>query len=202
MSINLKCLQKLINDRLILDIEQFSFERNKIYAVTGPNGSGKSTLLRIIAGIDEKYSGVMQSSFAPSEISYLPQKPYIFNTSSLANIMIGAGSRTNAKEVSHELIRMIGLTHLSYKNARQLSGGEAQRIALARTLAAGGSLLLLDEPTTAVDASSISLIDDILRNEASCKGKTILLATHDHAFAERLADKTITLENGRISRYV
>lgn len=202
MSINLKSLQKLINDRLILDIEQFSFERNKIYAVTGPNGSGKSTLLRIIAGIDEKYRGVMESSFTSSEISYLPQKSYIFNTSSLANIMIGAGSRVNAKEISLELIEKIGLAHLSYKNARQLSGGEAQRIALARTLAAGGSLLLLDEPTTAVDASSISIIDDILRNEATCKDKTILLATHDHEFAERLADKTITLENGRISRYV
>lgn len=184
-------LQKQYDGRMVLDTPELTLEEGKLYAVLGANGSGKSTFARILAGI----LSADNHSRLPEDIrvGYLPQKSYAFRTTVLKNILLGNGDEKKA----HELIAAFSLEELKMHQARSLSGGEIQRMSLARMLMKTYDLLILDEPTSAMDRKSILRSEEIL-GERRDAGDTILLITHSVQQASRLADDVIFLDGGKL----
>lgn len=175
-----------------------TFEEGKAYAVLGPNGSGKTTLLRIIAGIERCDEGkvIIENSEKQTQnvIAYLPQKPYIFDMTVLENVMLGLPSKSFHLELrAFDALKKVGMLDCKHKNARILSGGEAQRVALARTLVLDKDIIILDEPASFVDAYSVKLIEDYINEIKNKKNKIIIFTTHDMLQAQRIADCTVNI---------
>jgi len=191
--IEINNLKKTYKDRDVLDIDGFAFENGKKYALIGANGSGKSTLIKIIAKVISPDKGSVTIE-GKNKIAYMPQKPLGFNLSVTNNMKIAGGNDFMP------LLEKLGLIHLKKKNASRLSGGETQRVALARMLAVGGEIMLLDEPTSAMDIESATLAESLLLEET--KSKLVIFATHSIQQAERLADIIIFLHEGKILEYL
>jgi ABC-type multidrug transport system ATPase subunit len=204
MKIRLDNIKKSYNKRTVLDIDSIEFERGRIYAVLGPNGSGKSTMVRIISGIDKPDCGTVwydnERTFQKEQIAYLPQKPYIFNISVLKNVMLGInkGKVKNREEHALESLKLVGLEKFLSVNARSLSGGEMQRVAVARTLALGSRTFILDEPATSIDISSINLVENYIKKVKRENGSTVIFTTHSPSQAVRIADEAIFFFNGEV----
>ena len=184
-------LQKQYDGRMVLDTPELTLEKGKLYALVGANGSGKSTFARILAGIisSDNHRRLPENC----RVGYLPQKGYAFRTTVLKNILLGNGDEKKAQE----LIRDFSLEDLKRQQARSLSGGEIQRMCLARILMKTYDLLILDEPTSAMDRKSILRSEEIL-GERRDGGDTILLITHSVQQASRLADEVIFLDGGKL----
>lgn len=193
-------VQKKYGERLVLDIQDLTFKRGVNYALVGANGSGKSTLLKIIDN-QIKADGTIEKE--KLIVSYMPQKSYAFNLSVINNILlpVKAQDRKSMYEKATELIASLGLSHLTKKNASHLSGGETQRMALARTLMLPSDLLLLDEPTAAMDIGSSIIARDVI-NKYKNTQSSLILATHSINEAIALADYILYMENGRIIELV
>lgn len=158
----------------------------EVYALLGGNGSGKSTLLKAVFGIVKPFSGRIVHDRS-LKIKYLPQNP--------CEIL---GKDTVRGEVSDgELLEKFGLSELAERDPLDLSGGEQQRLALAKLISDSPELLLLDEPTKGMDAFSKSGFSDLLRGLTG-QGITVLLVTHDVEFAAMCADRCGLLFNGEI----
>ncbi len=174
-------------------------------AIVGPNGAGKTTLLRLAMGLLKPSTGRVtwggREAVPPVRRAFLFQKPVMLMRSASSNIdyaLASAGvSRTERKRRIEELLALVGLTELSGRPARRLSGGEQQRLALARTLAREPELLLLDEPTASLDPAAAKSVEDVLR-EVTNRGIKILIATHDLGTAKRLAGEVILMHRGEI----
>jgi len=220
MDVLLENITKSYKGRTVLDIPRLEFKRGKIYSILGPNGSGKTTLLRIIFNIEKADSGTVSfpgNSAKPvaGEMAFLLQMPYLFDLSVLDNVMLGICSsrrsfrkndkraggaeiRGDAKMMALEALDRVGLKDFANARAVTLSGGEAQKVALARTFVSPRKLVLLDEPTASVDISSIKMIEDYIK-EVNMKHKTtIILTTHNPFHARRIADEAIILWKGRV----
>lgn len=162
----------------------YKAQRGKINAVAGANGCGKTTLLKCIAGVLKPYGGKVKKT---GKTAYMPQNVYAMFIND-----------TVAEEVnSEEILRRYSLENLKGRNPFDLSGGEAQRLALAKIEQTGADILVLDEPTKGVDAVFKKYLADILRGWCS-NGKTVILATHDLEFAGRYADTCAFLFNKTI----
>lgn len=188
--ITLTGVKKTYKDKIALDIPEFTFRDGIRYALVGANGSGKSTLIKLIAGIIKSDGGGISNDKSQKTV-YMPQKPYAFNMSVKANLKIAAGGKD-----ADALLEKLKISHLKRKNAARLSGGETQKMALARAALAGGDILLLDEPTSAMDMESAALAENLILEEYA--GKTVIFATHSITQAERLADEIIFLDAGQI----
>lgn len=184
--------------RRVLDIPALTFERGIRYAVIGANGSGKTTLLRIIAGTLRPSSGtVLISADLSANRGYMPQKPYIFSFSVLKNVTLALG-RDMPDKAAVEALRAVGMESFLAAGGRGLSGGEAQRVALARILALPRPLVILDEPTSATDIAGTDLVEEALLKYAKQTGCLLIFATHSPAQAMRLADRVLMLDGGQI----
>ena len=194
--INIRNIKKTYNNQVVLDIENFSLEEGKIYAIIGPNGSGKSTLAKIIAGLLIDDSGIKKKIIDNSgkilDVSYLPQKPYIFDLSLEKNLLLNG----NDKEKCDEMIKKFDIGYLRGKNAKKFSGGEQQKMGLARLMMKDYDLIILDEPTSAMDEISKTRAIDIIKEYV--KNKTLIMITHDLSKVNDIADYTIRLECGKI----
>ena len=194
--INIRNIKKTYNNQVVLDIENFSLEEGKIYAIIGPNGSGKSTLAKIIAGLLIDDSGIKKKIIDDNgkalDVSYLPQKPYIFDLSLEKNLLLNG----NDKEKCDEMIKKFDIGYLRGKNAKKFSGGEQQKMGLARLMMKDYDLVILDEPTSAMDEISKTRAIDIIKEYA--KNKTLIMITHDLSKVNDIADYTIRLECGKI----
>lgn len=180
----------------MLDIDKADFAPARRYAVMGANGSGKTTLLRILAGILKPDSGSVEIEYG-STIGYVPQHPYAFNFSVLKNVMIARDGVDEADALT--ALRAVGIEDKAQQRANKLSGGETQRLALARVLAVKRRILLLDEPTAAADVSGIDLIEEAIaqyQRETNC---TLIVCTHAPAQALRIADELLFMDAGRIT---
>jgi tungstate transport system ATP-binding protein len=200
-------------ERAILDNINFSVDRGEAFALIGPTGAGKTTLLRIIDLLEIPSSGeiyfdgqrVPKSGKQRLEIrrrmSYIHQKPQVFNLSVYDNVACGLkwrGEKRNkiAEKVDH-ILEMVGLKGYENRNARTLSGGEAQRVALARSLVLEPEVLLLDEPTANLDPVSTDKIEQVISYVARQDNTTMIMATHDMSQGQQLAERIGVLIGGK-----
>ncbi len=196
----IKCenVTKNYGERRVLSIPELLVGKGEILALTGANGSGKSTLLRCMAGVIP-YEGSIEKN---GTVLYMPQKSVCFDMSVLKNVTYSLqGSKKEKEEKATELLRRLGLDSLSKKNALGLSGGEAARLSLARLLVRECDILLLDEPTGAVDIEGTEIIENAIREYAAARGCTVVISTHSPLQAQRLASKVIMLDKGEIAEY-
>jgi len=184
-------LKKTYNGRLVLNIDSLELAEGKIHAVVGTNGSGKSTLSKLCAGIIKGDSGYVKCG---AKIGYLPQKSYAFRMSTRKNLRINGKDEAKAGK----LLDTLKMTELESAKANKLSGGETARMALARLLMRDYELLILDEPTAAMDIESTLISEKLVREYRDRTGCTVLLITHSIAQAERLADEAIFISGGEI----
>lgn len=163
----------------------------------GPNGSGKSTLLRLAMGLVQPTHGQVTwgGLTAPGErLAIVFQRPVMLRRSARANIdyVLGASDQVSAAD----LLQRVGLAHVANRPARRLSGGEQQRLALARALARNPEVLLLDEPSASLDPAATKAVEDILR-EVAASGVKIVMSTHDIGQARRVGGEVVFLVGGR-----
>ena len=176
----------------VLTIPAADWDPGTIYAVIGPNGSGKSTLAKVFAGVlkpDQK-----QSPVTGEQIGYLPQKPYAFRMRVEKNLYLNGSDLQRSQELLHAL----SLHSLRKKNAKRLSGGETAKLALARLLMRDYSVLILDEPTAAMDMESTIAAENLIRHYKEQTNCTVILVTHSIQQARRLADRVLYFEKGRL----
>lgn len=147
---------KTYGGRTVLDMPETELEHGASYAVIGANGSGKSTLARILAGVEKPDGG--KTVISGITVGYMPQKSYAFRMTVMRNLLVGA----NDEERARYLMRKLGIEHLASEPAHKLSGGETARMALARLLMRDRQLLIVDEPTAAMDMESVTLAERLL----------------------------------------
>ncbi len=206
-------LQKSFGDRTLLNIVDLQLNSGTIYALTGDNGAGKSTLLRILAGLEpadvlrgdfesEPIDGADYAQALRREIIYVHQHPYLFNTSIAANIEYGLKMRRVDSQTRHSLaqeaIRWAGLQHVADIAPKRLSGGEKQKVALARAKVLNPRLLLVDEPTANLDRAARQQIIALLRRTAS-SNNCVVVACHDREIIDLPGVARLHLEAGKIS---
>lgn len=191
-------------------MQNISFEvrAGEHLSITGPSGSGKSTLLRLINRLLEPTAGEVfiegrnYTTIPPQqlrrEVGLALQSPFLFPGTVADNIRFGpsqVGKRLS-DAVIDDLLKKMNLGNYRDRDVSKLSGGEAQRISLARTMANKPKILLLDEPTSALDKKSQLQIEAVLQQLVRTIDLTYIIVTHDPEQARRLTDRTITLEKG------
>jgi ABC-type nitrate/sulfonate/bicarbonate transport system ATPase subunit len=187
----------------VLGPVSFEIGRGELLVVVGPSGGGKSTLLRCLAGLEQPDAGEIRWVAGRGEIGVVFQEPRLMPWLDVAaNVGFGLrGGRTAVRSRVDELLRLVDLTGAGERLPKQLSGGMAQRAALARGLATDPDLLLLDEPFSALDPANRSRLQAHLRSLQSRLGTTMVLVTHDVAEAVRLGDRILVL-GGRPGRLI
>jgi len=192
-------VQKRYGARVALDIPVLTIEAGERLAIIGPNGSGKSTLLRQLAGVIAPDAGTVKTgNFSRGDIGYLPQHPYAFDMSVQKNVELALAGEPDRAKRAQEALERVGLLHLARARANRLSGGETQRMALARVLAKPRKLLLLDEPTACVDIAAIEQIERAILDYVEQTGCTLVFSSHAPSQAIRLSTRVLALEGGRI----
>lgn len=169
-------------------------------AILGPNGAGKSTLLRLMHGLLRPSAGQVIWPH-PLAQAMVFQRPVMLRSTALANIEYGLRLRGHSAAAQRERARAalarVGLPELAHRQARRCSGGEQQRIALARAWALEPQVLFLDEPTASLDPTSSREVERIIR-EIAAAGTKIVMTTHNLGQARRLAEEVIFLDGGRL----
>ncbi len=189
-------------ERIVLRDVELRIAPGEIVALLGPSGCGKSTLLRQISGLDRPTSGSLTidgSRVAPADqrCAVAFQEPRLLPWRTVArNIELGLPRGTDRKrgaERVSELLELVQLGHAAGQKPREISGGMAQRVSLARALARGPGVLLLDEPFGALDALTRLTMQDLLIDIHRAEPATIVLVTHDVDEALALADRVVLL---------
>lgn len=192
----------------LLDIGHLVFGGALRTVVMGANGAGKSLLLRLIQGLIPPSNGSILWNGAPIEavrnrLGFVAQRPVLLRRSTAANIRFALHDTLTAAEKTQRVAAALFAARLDQKAdtpARLLSGGEQQRLALARALARRPEVLLLDEPTASLDPASILAVEDMI--EAACRqGVKIIFVTHDIGQARRIADEVVFLQHGRLGEH-
>jgi tungstate transport system ATP-binding protein len=195
----------LAGEVMILDQLTITFAGGDPSILIGPNGSGKTTLLRAAMGLIPLTRGRItwggREAAPPERRAIMFQRPAMLRRSAAGNVryaLAAAGvPRGKRRERANELLALVGLEGLAHRPARRLSGGEQQRLALARALARDPALLFLDEPTASLDPAAIKAIEDIIRS-LSARGVKVVMSTHDLGQAKRLAGDVALLHRGRL----
>ena len=183
---------KTFEGRQVLDFPGMELASGKIYAVIGANGSGKSTFAKILSGIllpDKKGSCITGGI-----VGYMPQKNYAYRMTTRANILLNGKDQARAEE----LMDAIQIRHLENKRADRLSGGETARMALVRLMMKRYDLVLLDEPTAAMDMETTLLSEALIARYVRETGCTLILVTHSLQQARRIADEVWYFHKGRL----
>lgn len=192
-------LFKTYGKKTALHIQRLTLPPGAITAVIGANGSGKSTLLKLLAGIEKPDAPFPPGTDAPPLTGYMPQRSHGFKISLWHNLLLGLKPTPENRRKAEELLSALGLTALRNTRADRLSGGETQKTALARLLMRPCGLLLLDEPTSAMDAPSTVAAEGLIRDYCRQTPCTVLMATHSLKQAQRLSDSLIVLDEGAIA---
>lgn len=207
-------ISKSYGKREVLHIDELTIPGGQIYIILGPNGSGKSTLLRIMALLLKNDAGTLevlgeqlnwdkkQLLNLRRQMSMVTQTSFMFQGSVSYNVAYGLRARKlKAREIRkrvEEVLGMVGMTAYRDADARTLSGGERQKVAIARALAVQPHVLFLDEPTSNIDVASAMEIEKYIRHINEVEGVTVIMVTHNLFQARRLADEVLFLSDGRI----
>lgn len=194
-----------VGDLVILDGVSLSLAAGAPTVLIGPNGSGKSTLIRLGMGLLGPSRGRItwggHEDPDGARRAMVFQRPMMLRRSAAKNVAYALASRAGRRAVRPEriaaLLDRVGLAHLADRPARRLSGGEQQRLALARALARDPEVLFLDEPTASLDPASTKAVEEIVRATAE-SGVKIVMATHDLGQARRLAGDVVFMVGGRL----
>ncbi len=206
-------VQKSFSQQLLLDVDQLVLSAGQSIILSGDNGAGKTTLMKIIAGLEKPDQARIQyadkqhswSSLRPTlieKIVYLHQQPYLFNCSVEKNIEYGLRQSGMAvaerRKKVEEGLRWAGLSHLAQRNARVLSIGEKQRVALTRARVLNPRILLLDEPMASMDAAAREQTCGLLQ-ELKTSGVSIILCSHELDDVLTLGDLHLRLQAGKLN---
>lgn len=185
-------------------------EKSERIAILGPSGCGKSTLLRLIAGLEKPNKGQViidgmvvssENEIVPPEkrnIGLVVQEKALFpHLSVYENICFGIKKNQNKKTITSDLLQLLKIDLLKNKYPHEISGGEQQRVALARSLAPNPKLLMLDEPFSALDKDLKDILYEEISEVFTERGSTILLVTHDSNEAEVMTKKQMKMEKGQ-----
>jgi len=174
--------------------------RGRVTLLLGPSGSGKTSLLRCIAGLERGYEGRINIE---DTLGYVAQQFHLFpHMTVLRNCMhpqmhVLNRKSQQAKETAAHLLEILDVGDFSARYPEELSGGQQQKVAIARALAMGAKILLLDEPTSALDPSSVGQLHNVLKRLLK-EGISIVLSTHDMRFAELILDRIYFIADGEI----
>lgn len=205
LTISVRKLSYVADGRQLLSVDDLQITSPGPTMILGPNGAGKSLFLRLLHGLIEPNSGSIKlgqiNGAARPRQAMVFQKPVLLRRSVAANVnyalkVQGAARRGRRAKVAH-FLRMGGLTGQARQQARTLSGGEQQRLALVRALAGQPEILFLDEPTSSLDPNaSLALEDLIVKTVAS--GTKVVMVTHDLGLARRMADDILFFHLGKV----
>jgi sulfonate transport system ATP-binding protein len=194
--------EKRYGERLVLHNLRLELARGEIVSLVGPSGCGKSTLLAIVAGLDRQARATVRLDGTPLALSgagdgigFVFQEPRLFPWLDVAhNIAFGSGAALPSAAAVDALLDEVGLAGYGAHLPRQLSGGQAQRVAIARGLHTRPRVLLMDEPFSAVDAITRIKLQDLLTRVVRERELTVLLVTHDIDEAVHLSDRIVLLD--------
>ena len=202
-----------VGGRTLLTVPLLEILRGEVLAVLGPNGAGKSTLLQALACLRESTTGTLTFSGqrvdlrAPTldfrrRLAVVFQEPLLFDTTVAENVASGLKLRGLATSLIHERVALwlerLGISHLSGRQARTLSGGEAQRTSLARAFVLDPDLLLLDEPFSALDTPTREALLETFHRVQQQTHVTTLFVTHDRLEALRVGNRVAVIDKGEI----
>ncbi|RPH51407.1 MAG: ATP-binding cassette domain-containing protein [Desulfobacteraceae bacterium] len=206
-------IKKFYNSNRAVYIEDLSIPESSITGLVGPNGSGKSTLLNMLAFIDRPSEGTIlfkgqkaepYSDIVRFRVSLLAQEPYLLKRSVYENVAYGlklrGGNPSRYPEQVNESLALVGLSPREFSNRPWygLSGGEAQRVALAARLVLKPEVLILDEPTASVDADSAGRIMDCAMMASKEWGTTLIIASHDWKWLHEICGNVLQMFKGKI----
>lgn len=206
MDVRFENLKKSYDGKTVLNIENGVIRKGRRTAIIGPNGAGKSTFLKIIAGIEKADQGSIwyggQTHFSQKDMTLVFQKPYLLSTTVEKNIaypmkLRGLDEQTIEERIT-KLTEALNLTQFRKTKAWKLSGGETQKVALARALAFQPKLLLLDEPTANIDPVTTGEIEQLLMKIGEKQETSIVLITHNLAQARRTCNDVMMFHDGKL----
>jgi putative ABC transport system ATP-binding protein len=203
-------LSRVVVERVLVGDVSVQVQTGEVLAVVGPSGAGKSSFLRLLNRLDEPTGGSVYLNgqdyreFAPRElrrrVGMVMQVAYLFPGTVAANVAFGPaqhGETLSAEQIA-ALLERVGLPGYQGRDVSNLSGGEAQRVSLARTLANTPEALLLDEPTSALDDVSARGIEELVMSIIRERRMTCVIVTHNTVQARRIADRTMILRAGKL----
>jgi putative ABC transport system ATP-binding protein len=205
-------LTRAVDDRTLVEGVSFRVAREEVFVVFGPSGAGKSSLLRLLNRLDEPTRGTVYLDGADyrtlpprsvrRRVGLVPQQPALVEGTVAENVAWGPRLRGAPVDDDrlHDLLSRLGLDGLAGRDAGDLSGGEAQRVAIARTLFNDPEVVLLDEPASSLDASAARRVEALLEEVMDALALTAVLVTHDADRARRLGSRGLRLEGGRVVR--
>jgi tungstate transport system ATP-binding protein len=198
----------------VLDRISFDVVRGETFVVIGPSGVGKTTLLRLMDLLEYPSSGRLIFNGRNTtdldnydrlqlrrKIGMVFQSTVLFDTNVYSNVAYGLRIRSQPEDIEEKnvtkALKTVGLQNFQGRYAKTLSGGEAQRVAIARILAYEPELLLLDEPTANLDPANTSTVEKAIKKAKEAYGATVVIATHNMFQAKRLGDRIALLLNGK-----
>jgi len=212
--VEFKNVSKKFSEKEVLKNVNLEVEKGETFVIIGPNGSGKTTILRLLHMLDAPTSGEIifdgknTNSSPENQLelrrrqSMVFQNPMMFSATVYKNIAFGLKVRKQKPEEIdkkvNEILKYLNMVEFAEQKATTLSGGEMQKVAIARVLVLKPELLLLDEPTANLDPTSGALIEEVIRDLKQKKEHTIIMTTHNMFQAKRLADRIGFLYGGEI----
>lgn len=208
MELRIERITKVYGQKQVLTLQPCVIAPGTFLGIIGPNGAGKSTLAKIIAGIEEPssgslyYDGCLLSPNLMRKMTLIFQKPYLFRTTVYENVayplVLRGISKGQIQQSVNQLLQAMDIFHIKDQKAWTLSGGEAQKVALARGLVFNPSLLILDEFTANIDPASMLVIENNIKQYYQAYSPTIIMVTHNIQQAKRLCSDIAFMNHGVI----
>ena len=204
-------LSRVVDGTALVDGVSIEVRAEEVFVIFGPSGSGKTSLLRLLNRLDEPTRGTVlldgtdyrtiEPRTLRRRVGWVPQAPTLIDGTVADNVAWGPTLREESVDEDrlHELLDRLGLSGFAGRDVDRLSGGEAQRVAIARTLFNDPDIVLLDEPASSLDAAAADRVEALLADVMDAYALTAVLVTHDADRARRLGHRGARLQNGHVT---